>query len=164
MLQDIRLATRQLWKNPGFGVVAVLMLALAIGANSTIFSAVDAVLLHPLPYPNASRLMVVTENFPHYRLTGSPPSFAEFLECESSGCHKALRKWIVRCLFIRSRLNSALKLLKHDRQMKLAQPPKELAGHEQIPVNDLRLLATGSSDARSRQRTRGPSETRTNAD
>jgi putative ABC transport system permease protein len=80
MLQDIRFAMRQLWKNPGFSVVAVLMLALAIGADSTIFSAVDAVLLHPLPYPDPSRLVVVTENLPHYRLTGLPPSFAEFLE------------------------------------------------------------------------------------
>jgi hypothetical protein len=80
MLQDIRFAMRQLWKKPGFSVVAVFMLALAIGSDSTIFSAVDAVLLHPLPYPDPSRLVVVTENLPHYRLTGLPPSFAEFLE------------------------------------------------------------------------------------
>jgi predicted permease len=80
MFQDIRFAARQLWKNPAFSIVAVLTLALAIGANTTIFSAVDAVLLHPLPYPEPDRLMVVTENLPHYSLTGLQPSFSEFLE------------------------------------------------------------------------------------
>lgn len=80
MLQDIRFALRQMWKNRGFSIVAVFMLALAIGANSTIFSAVDAVLLHPLPYPDPDRLMDVTEDLPHYKLTGLQPSFSEFLE------------------------------------------------------------------------------------
>src|SRR5579864_4671132 len=80
MLQDIRLAGRQLLKNPGFSIVAVSTLAIAIGANTAIFSAVDAVLLHPLPYRDPDRLVVVTENLPHYGLTGMAPSFSEFLE------------------------------------------------------------------------------------
>jgi len=80
MLQDLRFASRQLLKSPGFSVVAVLTLALAIGANTTIFSAIDAVLLHPLPYPEPDRLMIVTENLPHYGLAGLQPSFSEFLE------------------------------------------------------------------------------------
>jgi predicted permease len=58
----------------------VFTLALAIGATSAIFSAVDAVLLHPLPYPDPDRLMMVTENLPHYGLVRFQPSFSEFVE------------------------------------------------------------------------------------
>ncbi|HLN00859.1 MAG TPA: hypothetical protein VK335_16340 [Bryobacteraceae bacterium] len=80
MLQDIRFASRQLLKSPGFSIVAVLTLALAIGASTAIFSAVDAIFLHPLPDPDPDRLMVVTENLPHFGLAGLQPSFSEFLE------------------------------------------------------------------------------------
>jgi putative ABC transport system permease protein len=73
MGQDVRFACRQLLRNPGFAVVAVLTLALAIGANTVIFSAVDAVLLNPLPYPHPEQLVIVEENLPHVNLTRIAP-------------------------------------------------------------------------------------------
>lgn len=61
LLRDLKFSIRSLLKHPGFTALAVLTLAIGIGANTTIFSTVDALILHPFSFPNQERLVVVWE-------------------------------------------------------------------------------------------------------
>ena len=85
-MNDLKFAFRQLLKNPGFTAVAVLTLALGIGANTAIFSVINAVLLRPLPFRDSNHLMMLDEKwlprFPHFEAT--PKDFLSWQEQNSS--------------------------------------------------------------------------------
>ena len=79
ILTDMRYGTRQLLKTPAFTVVAVLTLAFGIGATSAIFSVVNGVVLRPLPYPRADRIVNVFEVVPNYgRFSVAPANFLDW--------------------------------------------------------------------------------------
>ncbi|HEX7117854.1 MAG TPA: ABC transporter permease [Longimicrobiales bacterium] len=78
--QELRYAYRALRRSPGFTLVAVLTLALGTGANTAIFSAVNAVLLRPLPYPEPDRVVRVFDTFDGRPATLSPPNFYDYRE------------------------------------------------------------------------------------
>jgi hypothetical protein len=84
-LQDVRFAFRMLRKNPGFTAVAVLTLALGIGANTAIFSVVYAVVLKPLPYAHAEQLVNVFAANAQEGIAGTGISYANFVDLRAQG-------------------------------------------------------------------------------
>src|SRR5262245_51022896 len=81
LIQDLRYGARPLLKNPGFTLIAVFTLALGIGANTAIFSVVNAVLLRPLQYSDPDRIVQVWQNFLQLganQVTVSAPEFLDY--------------------------------------------------------------------------------------
>src|SRR5688572_31886156 len=77
---DVRYALRQLIRSPGFAGTAILILAVAIGSNTAIFSAFDTLVLHPLPYRDPEKLVKITESIKKYNLSRLPLAAMELGE------------------------------------------------------------------------------------
>ncbi|MDQ3685032.1 MAG: ABC transporter permease [Acidobacteriota bacterium] len=98
LLQDLRYGFRMLLKNPIFTVVAVVTLALGIGANSAIFSVVNTILLRPLAYKDPDRLVLINHNYPKLDLKASvsAPGYAHYRDnAQSFSSVAALTGWNV---------------------------------------------------------------------
>src|SRR5246127_2431782 len=85
LLQDSRFAIRMLAKSPGFAAIAILTMALGIGATTAIFSLVDATLLHPLPFPHPEELVRIEDDLPGAGATDAGVSIPEFKDLQRSG-------------------------------------------------------------------------------
>jgi predicted permease len=96
IFSDIRYAIRNLLKHPGFNAVAVITLALGIGANSAIFSAINALLLKPLPIPNQDRVVAIWDKNPSRGFEHNEVAFANYLDwrAQSNSFEQlALERW-----------------------------------------------------------------------
>ena len=102
-MNDLRFALRQLRKSPGFTLVAVLTLALGIGANTAIFSVIHAVLLRPLPYPEPHRIMALHETNGTQEFSLSFPDYVDWRRDNTVFEHLALSRRDSRNLTIPGR-------------------------------------------------------------
>jgi len=84
LIQDLRYACRSFAKSPGFTAAAVLSLAIGIGANTSIFSVANALLLRPLPYPDVNRLVILWNRSPGLNITQDWFSTAQYFDIKSS--------------------------------------------------------------------------------
>ena len=91
LFQDIRFGARVLWRSPGMTLAVILALALGIGANTAMFSVVDALILHPLRYQNPSELVVVWDRDSQGQIRGS--SSGNFLDWRKAKSFSALAGW-----------------------------------------------------------------------
>jgi len=99
-MNDLRFAFRQLIKSPGFTIVALIALALGIGANTAMFSVVNAILLRPLPFPQSDRLVMIWQTNPEVAKMGFPlaptsvPDFQDWrTQAKSFEAISALEGW-----------------------------------------------------------------------
>ena len=101
--QDLRVALRQLTKNPGFAISAVLLLALGIGLNAAIFTIINSVILRSLPLPEPERLAIVAERQGEFQTPPSWPDQRDFREAnrvfQSTAGFSRGSSFIVRALF-----------------------------------------------------------------
>jgi putative ABC transport system permease protein len=96
LISDIRYAVRNLIKRPGFTLIAVITLALGIGANSAIFSAVNALLLKPLQFPEIDRVVTVWDKIPARGVEHNECTFANYLDWKTQNQtfeHLGLSRW-----------------------------------------------------------------------
>ncbi len=78
--QDLHYAFRTFVRNPGFALLAILTIAVAVGANTAVFSVVNAVLLRPLPYPQADGLVLVSQGSRQTKQSSGDATPANFLD------------------------------------------------------------------------------------